>query len=250
MSDIESDEFDEESNKLGEYEGDRNEAGERHGSGKATLPKGDVYQGRYEHGKRHGKGTYRFVNGARYVGDYHQNMKHGQGIFYYPDGSKYEGSWSEDLRQGHGVYTYSNGDTYEGEWLNHMRHGQGTYCYQDTGSVYTGKWENGKIESVGEFIHANHRYNSNFVNNIPSGPGKYVFDIGCEQHGEYHQIEQERVDGDWNESGATTILKWFPKCITGLTQQDTEGYITDLPQPETGASPDAMPAQMDPPKEA
>ncbi len=24
----------------------------------------------------------------------------------------------------------------------------------------------------------------------PFGPGKYVFDIGCEQHGEYRQVEQ------------------------------------------------------------
>lgn len=38
-----------------EYEGDRNEAGERHGVGKAVLPNGDVYQGQYENGKRHGQ---------------------------------------------------------------------------------------------------------------------------------------------------------------------------------------------------
>lgn len=38
-----------------EYEGDRNEAGERHGYGKARLPNGDTYEGSYEHGKRHGQ---------------------------------------------------------------------------------------------------------------------------------------------------------------------------------------------------
>lgn len=38
-----------------EYEGDRNEAGERHGHGKARLPNGDTYEGDYEHGKRHGQ---------------------------------------------------------------------------------------------------------------------------------------------------------------------------------------------------
>ncbi len=42
-----------------EYEGDRNEAGERHGVGKAVLPNGDVYQGQYETGKRHGQVWYR-----------------------------------------------------------------------------------------------------------------------------------------------------------------------------------------------
>lgn len=40
-----------------EYEGDRNEAGERHGVGKAVLPNGDIYQGQYEYGKRHGEVT-------------------------------------------------------------------------------------------------------------------------------------------------------------------------------------------------
>lgn len=40
---------------LKEYEGDRNEAGERHGQGKAVLPNGDTYQGAYENGKRSGQ---------------------------------------------------------------------------------------------------------------------------------------------------------------------------------------------------
>ncbi|KAA8581017.1 hypothetical protein FQN60_002598, partial [Etheostoma spectabile] len=172
MSDGGSDDFDDERSKVGGYEGDRNEAGERHGVGKAVLSNGDVYQGQYEHGKRHGQGTYRFKNGARYVGDYHKNMKHGQGTFYYPDGSKYEGSWVEDLRQGHGVYTYPNGDTYDGEWLHHIRHGQGVYHYQQTGSQYRGSWLNGKMEAAGEYIHSNARYKGNFVNNNPAA-GKY-----------------------------------------------------------------------------
>ncbi|XP_028990405.1 radial spoke head 1 homolog isoform X2 [Betta splendens] len=119
MSDVDS-EFEDEQSKLGEYEGDRNQAGERHGFGKAVLPNGDIYHGQYQNGKRHGHGTYRFKNGAKFVGDYYQGVKQGQGTFYYPDGSKYEGSWVEDLRHGHGVYTYPNGDIYDGEWLRHM----------------------------------------------------------------------------------------------------------------------------------
>ena len=37
------------------YEGDRNEEGERHGFGIATLPNGDVYKGNYANGKRNGE---------------------------------------------------------------------------------------------------------------------------------------------------------------------------------------------------
>ncbi|XP_075889838.1 uncharacterized protein LOC142893286 isoform X2 [Nelusetta ayraudi] len=122
MSDSESEGVDDKPRTLGEYEGDRNEAGERHGAGKAIFPNGDSYEGQYKHGNRHGEGTYRFKNKSRYVGSYYQNMKHGRGTFYYPDGSRYEGSWVEDVREGHGIYTYPNGDTYDGEWLKHMSH--------------------------------------------------------------------------------------------------------------------------------
>lgn len=37
------------------YEGERNEAGERHGKGLATLPNGDIYDGYYANGKRQGQ---------------------------------------------------------------------------------------------------------------------------------------------------------------------------------------------------
>ncbi|CAB1432988.1 unnamed protein product [Pleuronectes platessa] len=224
MSEVGSDEFEDELSKLGEYEGQRNDAGERHGGGKAILPNGDNYQGQYEFGKRCGKGTYRFQKGARYEGDYKNNLKHGEGIFYYPDGSKYEGSWVENMRHGHGIYTYANGDTYDGEWLSDMRHGQGIYHYQETGSKYRGSWVNGQMESAGEYLHSNHRYEGNFTNNKPYGPGKYVFDIGCEQHGEFLQIEkgEDLSDMEWGESGPPTTLKWVPKSITNETAGDRD----------------------------
>ncbi|XP_031729720.1 radial spoke head 1 homolog isoform X1 [Anarrhichthys ocellatus] len=275
MSYVGSDELDDDRSKFGQYEGDRNEAGERHGVGKADLLNGDIYQGRYEYGSRHGQGTYRFENGARYVGDYYQNKKHGQGTFYYPDGSQYEGSWVEDLRQGHGAYTYPNRDTYDGEWLLHMRHGQGIYHHSETGSMYKGSWVNGKMESAGEYIHSNHRYKGNFVNNSPRGLGKYVFDTGCEQHGEYHQAEQKLQPATDEENGkhiktqkspypgsrdgyltlgtsggaeedraegelaSTTALNWIPKYVTGLTLwtpgKDTSGGEKESSSAEEGA---------------
>ncbi|TRY68165.1 hypothetical protein DNTS_006162 [Danionella cerebrum] len=221
MSDAGSEEFDEERGSLGEYEGDRNEAGERHGQGKAVLPNGDTYQGCYESGKRSGQGTYKFKNGARYAGEWCLNLKHGQGIFHYPDGSKYEGSWLNDQRHGLGVYSYPNGDTYDGEWLHHQRHGQGTYTYQETGSQYMGTWVQGKMESFGELVHLSHRYQGNFANNAPSGPGKYMFDIGCEQHGEHLYIDQAKGDGEEEELAVST-LKWKPKSFSSLSSRHTE----------------------------
>ncbi|XP_030643445.1 radial spoke head 1 homolog [Chanos chanos] len=213
MSDEGSEDF---GGYVAEYEGGRNEDRQRHGLGRAVLPNGDTYEGMYENGKRCGQGTYRFKNGARYTGEYYMNLKHGQGIFEYPDGSKYEGSWVDDQRQGHGVYTYRNGDTYDGEWQQHQRHGQGIYTYHASGTQYKGTWAMGKMESAGEFVYQNHRYQGNFKNNLPLGPGKYVFDIGCELHGEYVQVDQDRADEQEEQPPATTLVKWKPKTISGL----------------------------------
>ncbi|XP_038616301.1 radial spoke head 1 homolog [Tachyglossus aculeatus] len=218
MSDLGSEEFEEEAeHDLGEYEGDRNEAGERHGHGKARLPNGDTYEGRYENGKRCGQGTYRFKNGARYIGEYLNNRKHGKGTFIYPDGSKYEGDWVNDQRQGQGVYYYVNKDTYTGEWFSHQRHGQGTYLYADTGSKYVGTWLSGQQDGAAELIHLNHRYQGKFVNKNPVGLGKYIFDIGCEQHGEYVPADQDRGEEEEEEESLSAASpKWRVSKITPL----------------------------------
>ena len=60
MSDSEAEFEDGQEFYFGEYDGERNEAGERHGTGKATLSNGDVYEGQYEKGQRHGEGVYKF----------------------------------------------------------------------------------------------------------------------------------------------------------------------------------------------
>ncbi|KAM9301431.1 radial spoke head 1 homolog [Morus bassanus] len=218
MSDLSSEGTEEAEAELGEYDGERNPEGERHGRGKARLPNGDTYDGEYERGFRSGRGTYRFRNGACYIGEYLQNKKHGQGIFFYPDGSKYKGDWVNDQRHGYGEYTYANGDTYTGEWFNHNRHGQGTYVYKDTGSKYVGGWVNGNQEGEAELIHLNHRFKGKFWNGNPVGHGKYVFDIGCEQHGEYVQSEQDKGDGEEEEEPSFVVApKWKASQITKLT---------------------------------
>ncbi|XP_023571796.1 radial spoke head 1 homolog [Octodon degus] len=218
MSDLGSEELEEEGeNNLGEYEGERNEAGERHGHGRARLPNGDVYEGSYEFGQRSGQGVYKFKNGARYTGQYLKNKKHGQGTFIYPDGSRYEGEWAEDQRHGHGVYYYINNDTYTGEWFAHQRHGQGTYFYAETGSKYVGTWVHGQQMGAAELIHLNHRYQGKFLNKNPVGTGKYIFDVGCEQHGEYRLTDVERGEEEEEEEALVNVIpKWKAIQITDL----------------------------------
>ena len=60
MSDLGSVDFEGGEYYFGQYDGERNEAEERHGSGRAILPNGDIYEGEYQCGKKHGEGTYKF----------------------------------------------------------------------------------------------------------------------------------------------------------------------------------------------
>ncbi|XP_053408505.1 radial spoke head 1 homolog isoform X2 [Mercenaria mercenaria] len=248
MSDVGSEEFEEEQGPyLGEYEGSRNDKDERHGQGKATLPNGDTYEGLYENGKRHGHGVYRFKNGSRYTGEYIKNKKHGNGTFIYPDGSRYEGSWVDDQRCGFGKYFYVNGDTYEGEWLNHVRHGQGSYTYAATGTKYVGTWNLGKRDGHGELVHANHKYVGVFKEDRPMGKGKYVFDIGCEQHGEYLGIEQDKEEkGDDDEAQPNIISKWKAGIVTGIHLASEDDDLEDIqPEGRTSATGEATGEQED-----
>jgi radial spoke head protein 1 len=169
MSDLGSEEdLEDQGPNLGSYEGERNEAGQRHGTGKAVLPNKDKYEGSYFEGKRQGEGTYRFKSGARYIGEYEDNKKQGRGTFYYPDGSTYEGEWYNDMRNGTGTYTYVNGDTYEGEWVDNNRHGQGTYTYKANGAKYSGTWVNGRCEGGGEMLLGNYHYQGSFMSDMVS----------------------------------------------------------------------------------
>ncbi|EDO39343.1 predicted protein [Nematostella vectensis] len=195
---------------IGEYEGDRNELGERHGQGKALHGNGDLYTGSYWNGKRHGKGTYIFRKGARYMGFYENNKKNGKGTFTYPDGSRYEGTWSDDERHGVGTYFYTNGDTYEGEWRSNRRHGKGTYTDAHTNVKLEGTWEKGKLNGHCKIIHSDHRFEGVFAENLPTGPGKYVFEKGFIQYGLYHIVEKKQSKYDEEEEPTRTPI-W--KCV-------------------------------------
>lgn len=57
------------------YEGDLNEAGEKHGRGILNYADGDIYEGGFAHG-----------------------LRHGHGMYYYANGDKFEGTWNNGIR--------------------------------------------------------------------------------------------------------------------------------------------------------
>ena len=130
---------------------------------------------------------------------------------------RYEGGWVEDHRNGHGIYYYVNGDTYDGNWYEHKRHGQGVYTYHTSGTKCKGTWVQGKREGDGELIHSNHRYVGCFVSGNLKGPGKYSFDVGCEQYGEYI-LHETTTEGETEEDEHLTTItpKWICKRIVDI----------------------------------
>ncbi|XP_026482755.1 radial spoke head 1 homolog [Ctenocephalides felis] len=178
----------------GDYDGERNVLGDRHGFGWALLPNGDQYEGQYRKGLRHGEGQYVFKNGARYSGEWRKGLKHGIGKFLYTDGSRYEGDFKKDLRHGFGVYYYPNGDNYEGSWRRNKRHGLGTYIYALTQTKFMGTWQFGVMEGPGQLVHPRHRYYGSWSRNLPRGNGCFTFELNCMQHGYYTWIRDPQFD--------------------------------------------------------
>ncbi|KAH0951993.1 hypothetical protein HN011_005438 [Eciton burchellii] len=211
---------------LGVYEGERNEAGERHGKGKTLLPNGDIYVGEYRNGLRHGEGIYFFKNGARYNGEWRRGHKYGQGTFWYPDGTRYEGEWKNDARHGFGIYYYVNNDIYEGSWKKDLRHGMGTYLYADTGTKYMGTWMEDCMEGPGQLVHTRHRFHGFWKHNLPYGRGCFTFENMCMQHGHYIHVE-DNAYGD---------QAWGYTDEDVMEEEDKE-KAEEEPSPKTGIVP-------------
>ncbi|XP_063702633.1 radial spoke head 1 homolog [Culicoides brevitarsis] len=179
---------------IGTYEGDRNEAGERHGKGFAVLPNGDQYDGEYRNNFRHGSGIYYFKRGYRYEGSWKLGLKHGIGKFYYPDGSTYEGEWKSDQKQGYGIYTYPNLDRYEGNWYKNKKHGTGNYLYKEQDVNFHGTWRNGAMFGPVEIIYDRHRFHGHYQDGAAIGPGVYSFDHKYMTVGYMKQSEMKKTN--------------------------------------------------------
>ncbi|KAK0083113.1 hypothetical protein PV325_009311 [Microctonus aethiopoides] len=211
------------SNPLDEYEGDRNDKGERHGYGKTLSSNGDVYIGEYRQGFRHGKGLYVFKNGSKYDGEWRCGLKHGQGIFWYPDGTRYEGEWKDDTKCGFGIYEYMNKDIYEGGWKKNNRHGLGTYKYFESSVKFIGTWIEDKMQGPGQLVYPQYSFYGSWEFNTPLGRGCFVFENDTMQHG--HFIRRSKSNSMVNDSkkqmnngskllNENSFPAWCPQFLT------------------------------------
>lgn len=224
----------------GEYEGDFDDRGVRHGSGKVVFPNGDVYTGKFKNGMRQGFGTYVLnINTGkgeskpqRYEGRWQQSARQGEGKEVWPDGSYYEGSWVKDKFHGQGTYYNRNAkyigefeeglkrgkgkieylgtnDTYEGEWLSNRFHGKGTYIW---GSDRMKFQEPSKKYNVWDHNFTDDRYTGEWFRGMRSGRGVYT------------KLTGEQWDGEWKNGyrhGMGTIRYRTGKKRDGVWRHDS-----------------------------
>lgn len=149
------------------YEGDW-DCGHKHGHGRLLLGDGSSYEGSFVKGEIEGQGKRVWPSGATYTGHFHLGERSGQGTLVSEDHTKYQGAWQHNKRHGRGTFHSTDGSVYDGEFLEHRQTGQGTLKKSD-GETYTGQWLNGERHGRG-------------LATLPSGT---TYD------GEWHQDEPE-----------------------------------------------------------
>ena len=131
--------------------------GDRHGAGKATFPKGDLYEGEFFAGSRDGEGKYVYAAPpppegedpkppiAEYAGKWMAGAKSGVGMATYATGHKYQGMWKDGKFDGLGTMFYPNGDIFTGAWVAGKKTGLGTYIFKASKTRIRGEWVDNKI---------------------------------------------------------------------------------------------------------
>ena len=62
-----------------------------------------------------------------------------------------------------------------------------------------------------------------FSFDVPKGKGKYIFDIGCEQLGEYLTIEEPRPDDAEEDAPPILIPKWKAGRVQPIQLAEPKG---------------------------
>ena len=157
---------------VSKYEGELDEHGYFHGTGRLVSTLGYTYTGSFSKGLMHGRGKMEWANGLVYDGTWSENVIAGSGRYQWPTGDWYEGQVQQAVRHGKGKFFYSSlNETYAGEWSSGLRDGQGTLEYGG-GSVYSGQWKSDKKCGRGTMIYGGRdNYDGDWLDDLRHGSG-------------------------------------------------------------------------------
>jgi len=206
-------------NKLvnGEYVGELNEEGLRHGRGELRWSDGSYFNGGFKNGQRDGYGRYVTEKGRHeYIGEWRRGRRFGHGILRHANLDRYEGGWENDKMHGHGtletrtttfVGNWANGhkvkgkqtwrrtgDTYEGDFseTNRMQ-GRGKYICAKDASIFNGEWLDGLRSGLGtETKSDGSQYEGEWLDNKPHGLGIVRFPNGRWREAEFEKGKRIR----------------------------------------------------------
>jgi len=110
----------------GEYTGQVNAHGQKHGTGIMKYENGNEYEGEWLQNKRDGKGTNKYASGNVYIGAWKEGKRHGFGVFQIKKtGDVYRGNWENGFKSGPGVYEYADGEIDVSFYAEDVRVGEG-----------------------------------------------------------------------------------------------------------------------------
>jgi radial spoke head protein 1 len=163
--------------------------------------------------------------------------------YTYPNGDTYEGDWVAGKKQGTGVYTYtatgvkvrlaltqthlllllravvdpvqsSFRDTYiccsKALTFVSTRH----HIYHRR-AQYDGQWNAGKMEGQGTYVFEGHAYSGAFTEDQPLGEGKFAFDHGAVQDGQFVVKASEGGEED-----TAPRPKWVGDRVASVNQDE------------------------------
>jgi len=206
------------------YEGDW-EGGFREGSGKYTCANGTIFIGQYEMGELMKKIKIDASNYARGTDESGKRLKFisatqtchrmtalGLDKFVY-DGDKIASDKPDlkipgMLRHGEGEIRYESGSEYTGHWENDKRNGPGKFTFA-CGDIYEGNWKANMYDGYGKYSSAEtDEYDGQWQDDKMHGHGKYRFRVQGDVH------EGEYVDGV--REGKGTLTKADGTVIEGV----------------------------------
>ena len=115
----------------GQFDGDLNSRGERHGFGTFVADNGNEYEGEWKNDKRDGHGKAKYNTGDVYIGDWKNCKRHGHGTMYIENGDIYEGGWSNGFKDGVGKYIWRDGEIDVSRYSSDYRVGEGARWSDD-----------------------------------------------------------------------------------------------------------------------